>query len=92
PAGTIRSHVVWGVVGIPYLVQQGLVRVGLAPLSIEPARLRLGPGVVALMRVALKLPAPQAGLTVDITSSVPSVASVASRVTVAAGQTSADLE
>ena len=24
PAGTIRSQVVWGLVGIPYLVQQGI--------------------------------------------------------------------
>lgn len=38
PSGTIRSQVIWGMVGIPYLVQQGLIQIGQAPLSIEPAR------------------------------------------------------
>ncbi len=92
PSGTIRSQVIWGMVGIPYLVQQGLIQIGQAPLSIEPARLRLSPGVVAMLRVSLNAPAPAQGLVVDITSSVPSVASAVSRVTVAPGQTSADLE
>ncbi len=92
PSGTIRSQVIWGMVGIPYLVQQGLIHIGQAPLSIEPARLRLSPGVVAMLRVSLNAPAPAQGVVVDITSSVPSVASAVSRVTVAPGQTSADLE
>ncbi|WP_202759248.1 carboxypeptidase-like regulatory domain-containing protein [Delftia acidovorans] len=92
PSGTIRSQVIWGMVGIPYLVQQGLIQIGQAPLSIEPARLRLSPGVVAMLRVSLNAPAPAQGVVVDITSSVPSVASAVSRVTVAPGQTSADLE
>jgi len=92
PAGTIRSQVIWGVVGIPYLVQQGLVHVGQAPLALEPPRLRLSPGVVALLRVTLNAPAPAGGVLVDVTSSVPSVASSVSRVTVPQGQTSADLE
>lgn len=92
PSCTIRSQVIWGMVGIPYLVQQGLIQIGQAPLSIEPARLRLSPGVVAMLRVSLNAPAPAQGVVVDITSSVPSVASAVSRVTVAPGQTSADLE
>ncbi|QQB49217.1 carboxypeptidase-like regulatory domain-containing protein [Delftia acidovorans] len=92
PSGAIRSQVIWGMVGIPYLVQQGLIQIGQAPLSIEPARLRLSPGVVAMLRVSLNAPAPAQGVVVDITSSVPSVASAVSRVTVAPGQTSADLE
>ncbi|MBD9584416.1 hypothetical protein IB269_23755, partial [Delftia sp. DLF01] len=92
PSGTIRSQVIWGMVGIPYLVQQGLIQIGQAPLSIEPAKLRLSPGVVAMLRVSLNAPAPAQGVVVDITSSVPSVASAVARVTVAPGQTSADLE
>ena len=92
PAGTIRSQVVWGMIGIPYLVQQGLIQVGQPPLSIEPARLRLSPGVVAMLRASLSEPAPAQGVILDITSSVPSVASAVSRVTVEAGQTGADLE
>ncbi|WP_156517062.1 carboxypeptidase-like regulatory domain-containing protein [Delftia sp. GW456-R20] len=92
PSGTIRSQVIWGMVGIPYLVQQGLIQIGQAPLSIEPARLRLSPGVVAMLRVSLDAPAPAQGVVVDIASSVPSVASAVSRVTVAPGQTSVDLE
>ncbi|WFF80130.1 carboxypeptidase-like regulatory domain-containing protein [Delftia tsuruhatensis] len=92
PSGTIRSQVIWGMVGIPYLVQQGLIQIGQAPLSIEPAKLRLSPGVVAMLRVSLNAPAPAQGVVVDIISSVPSVASAVARVTVAPGQTSADLE
>ena len=92
PAGTIRSQVVWGLVGIPYLVQQGIVQVGQSPLSLEPTRLRLSPGVVAILRLAVSAPAPAGGLTVDLTSSVPSVATVAARATVAAGQYGADVE
>ena len=92
PAGTIRGQVVWGLVGIPYLVQQGIVQVGQSPLSLEPARLKLSPGVVAVLRLALSAPAPAGGLGVDLTSSVPSVVSVASRATVPAGQYGADVE
>ncbi|UJB64238.1 hypothetical protein YS110_05445 [Acidovorax sp. YS12] len=92
PSGTIRSQVVWGLVGIPYLVQSGLVQVGQAPLALDPARLRLSPGVVAVLRLSLNAPAPAGGFNVDLTSSVPSVASVAARATVAAGQAGADVE
>ncbi|WP_395023991.1 hypothetical protein [Comamonas odontotermitis] len=92
PSGTIRAQVVWGVVGIPYLVQQGMVNIGQAPLALEPSKLRLSPGVVAMLRVTLNAPAPTGGILVDVSSSVPSVASAVSRVTIAEGQTSADLE
>ena len=92
PAGTIRSQVVWGLVGIPYLVQQGIVQIGQSPLSLEPTRLKLSPGVVAILRLAVSAPAPAGGLGIDLTSSVPSVATVASRATVAAGQYGADVE
>ncbi|ARU03921.1 hypothetical protein CCO03_03815 [Comamonas serinivorans] len=92
PAGTIRTPVIWGLVGIPYLVQHGLVEVGSAPIALEPARLKLSPGVVALVRLSLNSAAPSGGYAVDMTSSVPSVASVASRATVAQGQLGADVE
>ncbi|RRD57049.1 hypothetical protein EII20_08655, partial [Comamonadaceae bacterium OH2545_COT-014] len=92
PSGTIRGQVVWGLVGIPYLVQQGIVQVGQAPLSLEPARLRLSPGVVAILRLATSAPAPAGGLNVDLSSSVPSVASAAARATVPAGQHGTDVE
>ncbi len=36
PSGTIRSQVIWGMVGIPYLVQRGLIQIGQATLSIQP--------------------------------------------------------
>ncbi|WP_133248146.1 hypothetical protein [Comamonas sp. JNW] len=92
PSGTIRTQVVWGIVGIPYLVQQGLVHIGQAPLALEPAKLKLSPGVVAMLRVSLNAPAPAGGTLIDVSSSVPSVASAVTRVTVPEGQTSADLE
>ena len=92
PSGTIRGQVVWGLVGIPYLVQQGIVQVGQSPLSLEPTRLKLSPGVVAILRLAVSAPAPTGGLGIDLTSSVPSVATVASRATVPAGEYGADVE
>ncbi|MGF6212185.1 hypothetical protein, partial [Comamonas sp. 4034] len=92
PTGTIRAQVVWGVVGIPYLVQQGLVNIGQAPLALEPSKLKLSPGVVAMLRVTVNTPAPVGGILVDVSSSVPSVASAVSRVTIPEGSISADLE
>ena len=92
PAGTIRGAVVWGLVGIPYLVRQGVVQIGQAPLSLEPAALKLSPGVVAIVRLALSEPAAAGGVQVDLSSSVPSVASAASRVTVEEGQPGTDVE
>ncbi|THT97695.1 hypothetical protein E9531_15470, partial [Lampropedia puyangensis] len=92
PAGTIRSQVIWGLVGIPYLVQQGIVQVGQAPLALEPSRLRMSPGVVALLQAGLAQPAGAGGIVLDVSSSVPSVASTASRVTIAQDQRSADIE
>jgi hypothetical protein len=92
PAGTIRTPVVWGLVGIPYLIEHGLLDVGSAPIALEPARLKLSPGVVALVRLSLGAPAPSGGHTVDLTSSVPSVASVAARATVPQDQLGVDVE
>ncbi|HEY0201143.1 MAG TPA: hypothetical protein VGC24_05575, partial [Burkholderiaceae bacterium] len=92
PAGTVRGQVIWGLVGIPYLVRSGIVHVGQAPLALEPAQLKLSPGVVAMLRLTLNAAAPAGGITVDITSSVPSAATVAARVTVPEGQTGADVE
>ena len=92
PSGTIRGQVVWGLVGIPYFVQQGLVQIGQSALSLEPTRLKLSPGVVAILRLVVSAPAPEGDLDIDLTSSVPSVATVASRATVAADQYGADVE
>ena len=35
PSGAIQSQVTWGLVGIPYLVEQGLVHVGKAPMPVQ---------------------------------------------------------
>lgn len=35
PSGAIQSQVIWGLVGIPYLVEQGLVHVGKAPMPVQ---------------------------------------------------------
>jgi hypothetical protein len=92
PGGTVRGQVIWGLVGIPYLVQQGLVQVGQSPLSLDPAHLTLSPGVVAILRLSVNVPAPSGGLNVDLTSAVPSVASTVSSAAVAEGQTGADVQ
>jgi len=92
PAGTIRAQVIWGLAGIPYLVRDGLVQVGQAPLALEPARLRLAPGAIAILRASLAQPAGAAGANLDAASSVPSVTSAVSRVTIGAGQSGGDIE
>lgn len=68
PSGVVRGQILWDLVGIPYLVRQGMVQVGQAPLAIEPSRLELGSGASASMRVVLGEPAPAGGRVVNMGS------------------------
>jgi trimeric autotransporter adhesin len=89
PAGDIVGSIIWGLVGIPYLLEEGVISVGRAPISLTPASTTVVPGVTVQYTVQLGAAAPTGGLTLDVVSSVPSVATVPTTVTVAAGATSA---
>lgn len=84
PAGMIAGSVRWALVGIPYVVQQGIVAVGLPPITLNPTMLTLREGQQAPFTVRLAKPAPAGGLLVDVVSSVPGVASAPVSVTVPA--------
>jgi trimeric autotransporter adhesin len=84
PPGTIAGSVRWALVGIPYVVQQGIVAVGLPPMTLDPTTLSLREGQQALFTLRLAKPAPAGGLLVDVVSSVPGVASAPVSVTVPA--------
>lgn len=85
PPGTITGSVRWGLVGIPYVVQQGIVTIGLPPLTLTPTSMDLRIGQSREFTLRLAKPAPPGGMSVDVVSSVPGVASVPSTITVLAG-------
>ncbi len=88
PAGTIVGSVRWGLVGIPYVVQQGAVIVGLPPLTLTPPTADVRVGATRTYTVGLAKAAPAGGWTFDVVSSAPSTASVPAMVTIPAGATS----
>lgn len=75
PAGSIQGQVVWGLVGIPYWVEKGVVMVGAAPMAIEPAKLATTRTVRNTMRVVFSGEAPPIGTAMSVTSSNSSVLS-----------------
>lgn len=91
PAGTISGEVRWGLLGIPYIVEEGFVQVGQAPVQLTPAVLDLAPGEAGNIRVTIASPAPAGGLTLDAVSSVPGVATAPATVTVPSGAQETDL-
>lgn len=66
PAGVVTGQVTWALVGMPYFVESGLVEVGGAQMSIEPAELKLAPSTSWPMRLVLKQPVPAGGRTVRL--------------------------
>lgn len=90
PAGVIAGQVAWALVGIPYLVEQGLVEIGQAQMAIEPAELNLAPSSRWPMRLVLRQPAPAGGRVVTLSSSGSASIDVPPSVTLAAGASRAD--
>ncbi len=91
PAGTSYDDIVWGLVGIPYVLQQGTIQVGQAPILLDPAALTMNAGVAGSLRVTVANPAPAGGWHIDLTSSVPSVAGIPSSVLIPEGEQWADI-
>lgn len=90
PAGVITTSVQWALTGIPYLVEGGLVEVGRAPFSIEPAEITVGKGMTGTMTLHLGVPAPAGGRTVSLATNSTHIASVDSSLHLEEGRTQAD--
>lgn len=76
PPGAILGDTTWNLTGIPYVVAQGDLEIGLAPFGMEPEALQLQAGSQGQLTVNLPYPAPAGGVPITIESSNASVASV----------------
>lgn len=85
PAGLIESNVKWSLQGIPYVVQEGNVRIGRARFGLAPARLDLYTGRQGTLTVSLPEPAPAGGLPITIETNAPAVAGVSASLLVPEG-------
>jgi hypothetical protein len=85
PAGVIVGDVAWRLQGIPYVVAQGAVEIGLPPFSLMPEVLQLVAGSTGELTITLPEPAPAGGVSVSLSVGPNGVASVASPVVVPAG-------
>jgi hypothetical protein len=93
PAGDIVGDVKWGLTGVPYVVTQGIVGVGVPPVLPTigvPASVLVAPGNVATLPITLSAPAPANGLTVTLQSANTAVATVGSPINIAAGASTAN--
>ncbi|KFJ14387.1 hypothetical protein DR66_5432 [Delftia acidovorans] len=90
PAGVITTSVQWALTGIPYLVEGGLIEVGRAPFSIEPAEITVGRNRTGTMTLHLGVPAPAGGRTVSLATGATHIASVGSSLHLEEGRTQAD--
>lgn len=89
PAGDIRGSVRWGLVGIPYVVADGDVAIGLPPVRLLPATARVNVGATVSLRAVIDRAAPSGGITLALASAPPANATVPSTVTVPAGASEA---
>lgn len=89
PAGDVLDSVVWGLVGIPYVVEVGNVSVGASPVRLTPTASTISPDVVVEYTISLSIPAPVGGQDFNIVSSIPAVASAPALITVLEGETTA---
>ena len=85
PSGTITGYMRWGLVGIPYVVADGMLNIGELPMTLTPTAVTLGEGEQVTFTLRLAKPAPAGGLVLDLVSSVPGVATVPSTLIVPAG-------
>lgn len=91
PAGAITTDTAWRLKGIPYVVAEGVVEVGLPPFGFNPSNLTLVAGRSGQLILDLPILAPGGGKEVALSSSAPSVVQVASTVTVPAGKHSVEI-
>lgn len=69
PSGVVTGQIEWGLKGIPYLIESGLVEVGAGnQLRIEPQNFQVGVGESAAVKLILDEPASTGGKTLNVTS------------------------
>lgn len=69
PSGVVTGQIEWGLKGIPYLIESGLVEVGAGnQLRIEPQNFQVGMGESTSVRLVLDEPASTGGKTLNVTS------------------------
>ncbi len=86
PAGEMLARTRWALVGIPYVVSDGILHIGArpSPLTLEPGYRYLEPGESS--EFLLSVPEPvTANTEISLTSSEPAVASVGASVVIPAG-------
>lgn len=89
PAGRIGEDVVWALRGIPYVLEQGRIKVGRAPFALLPQQLTVVRGVQAQLELYIPASENPNPLVVDLSSSVPGVATVPMQLPFEPGSTSA---
>lgn len=92
PPGQIAGDVIWALRGIPYVLEEGLIRVGRPAYSLLPQALSVTSGVTVELELVIPDPAGVDGLQIDLVSSVPGVAQVPAVVDIEAGQSSATFQ
>lgn len=90
PGEVVTGDVVWGLKGIPYVVEDGTLEIGPPPFGIKPAALQIVAGQVGHLTVNIPDLAPAGGTTINLSSNS-SVASVPGSVTIAQGAYQADV-
>jgi len=90
PSGSVTGDIRWGLTGIPYVVVQGTVEVGLKPYGFDPSTVQLVAGQVGHLTLNIPQIAPTGGMSIALSSNA-SAAQVPSSVFIAQGQHSADV-
>lgn len=69
PSGVVTGQIEWGLKGIPYLIESGLVEVGVGnQLRIEPQNFQVGMGESTSVKLILDEPASTGGKNLNVTS------------------------
>ena len=75
PAGRITGSTRWGLVGLPYVLGQGNVIIGQAPLEIDPPSQQLEIGATAQLQLETDAPAPSGGRSITLSVADASIVS-----------------
>lgn len=91
PPGTVTGQVRWGLAGIPYVVAEGIVRVGQAAIELDPPSVLLMPGTSAALRVVTADPAPAGGRSIGLRAELAGILTVPAHAVIPAGATTAEV-
>jgi len=92
PAGVIDTDVSWTLQGIPYVLEQGKIRIGHLDAQLSPSEQQLYVDDPGQLELSIADPAPAGGLTFALSSNPPWVVTLPSSVTIAEGQQTATID